>query len=184
MSSIEHVSGWPEIRREMRPWAYNWWLGSAVDGENLDREYRRCREGGLGGLHIVPIYGAKGAEDRFIPHLSNQWMRMLAFAIAAAGRQDLGIDLTTGNTTVNGGTVVWSNAVLSAGADLLCTNSPTIGLSYDVTNTIRRLYINNKAQAVGVYKTGNAPAGMTITGNGALEVTDTVAPKGTVLIVN
>ena len=90
----------------------------------------------------------------------------------------------TGNTTVNGGTVVWNNACLSASADLICVNAPTIQLDYEGNNTIRRLYVNGKSQPLGVYNAGNAPAGLTITGDGALEVTDAEPPRGTVISIN
>ena len=29
---------WPEPTREMRPWVYNWWHGSAVDRAGLERQ--------------------------------------------------------------------------------------------------------------------------------------------------
>ena len=69
--------GWPEIARQTRPWAYNWWLGSAVDTNNLRAELTRYRDGGLGGIHIIPIYTAKGAKARSIAFLSPRWMEML-----------------------------------------------------------------------------------------------------------
>ena len=90
----------------------------------------------------------------------------------------------TGHTTVNGATVVWSYASLPATADLICINSPTINLAHGGTDTIRRLYVNGEAQDPGTYATATAPAGMTITGDGALEVTETEPPKGTVISIN
>ncbi|OQW95800.1 MAG: hypothetical protein BWK77_06860 [Verrucomicrobia bacterium A1] len=99
----EPLSPWPEVTRECRPWAYNWWLGSAVDKENLGRELRRYREGGLGGIHIVPIYGAKGAESRYLDYLGPRWMEMFAFAVDEAAKLDLGVDLTTGSGWCFGG---------------------------------------------------------------------------------
>jgi hypothetical protein len=56
---IDPALRWPAGTRECRPWAYNWWLGSAVDTNNLARELRRYRDAGLGGIHVIPIYGAK-----------------------------------------------------------------------------------------------------------------------------
>jgi hypothetical protein len=46
---------WPALSREMRPWAYWWWMGSAVDATNITRELVRYRDAGLGGVHIIPI---------------------------------------------------------------------------------------------------------------------------------
>jgi hypothetical protein len=77
----------------------------------------------------------------------------------------------TGNTTLNGGTAVWSNACLSANSDLMCANGPKLVLAFNATNAIRKLFVNGGMQKSGVYNSGNAPAGMTIQGNGALLVT-------------
>ncbi len=94
---------WPKADRTCRPWAYNWWLGSAVDRENLARELHRYRAGGLGGIHIVPIYGAKGAEGRYIEYLSPKWLEMFSFTVDQAEQLDLGVDMTTGTGWCFGG---------------------------------------------------------------------------------
>ena len=44
-------------------------MGSAVDRENLTRELTRYRDAGMGGVHIVPIYGAKGWEEKYLDYL-------------------------------------------------------------------------------------------------------------------
>jgi hypothetical protein len=87
----------------------------------------------------------------------------------------------TGNTTVNGDTVVWSNACLSANADLICTNSPKLSLQYSDTNTIRSLIVNGAMQNPAVYSAGNVPAGISIVGPGALRVTTGGVSSGTVI---
>ena len=89
----------------------------------------------------------------------------------------------SGNTKVNGGTVVWSNACLSANADLICTNSPKLILAFTGTNTIRKLLVNDFTEKPGIYNSANAPAGMTIQDTGALLVTETEPQKGAILIV-
>src|SRR6185436_61651 len=61
---------WPPITREQRPWAYWWWMGSAMDTNNLSKELARYRDASLGGVHIIPIYGAKGWETNYIRYLS------------------------------------------------------------------------------------------------------------------
>jgi hypothetical protein len=71
-------------------------MGSAVDEANLVRELRRYADAGLGGMHIVPIYGAKGWEDRALPYLEPRWMQRLAVAVTEARRLGLDIDMTTG----------------------------------------------------------------------------------------
>jgi hypothetical protein len=74
-----------------------------VDTNNLARELHRYREAGLGGIHIVPIYGAQGFEARYIQYLSPKWMEMLQFAVEQAQREDLGVDMTTGTGWCFGG---------------------------------------------------------------------------------
>ena len=99
----DKVLAWPEITRECRPWAYNWWLGSAVDRDNLSRELQRYHDAGLGGVHIIPIYGAKGAENRSLEYLSPAWMEMLQFTVSEAARLGMGVDMTTGTGWCFGG---------------------------------------------------------------------------------
>jgi len=99
-------AAWPPITRECRPWAYWWWMGSAVDATNLSRELHRYHDAGLGGVHIIPIYGATGYEDRYIPYLSERWMEMLRYTVTEAGKLDLGVDMTTGSGWCFGGPTV------------------------------------------------------------------------------
>ena len=94
---------WPAQTRECRPGAYWWWMGSAVDPANLTRELERYHAAGLGAVHIIPIYGAKGWEDRFIPYLSSNWMALLRHTVAEANRLDLNVDMTTGTGWCFGG---------------------------------------------------------------------------------
>ncbi len=94
---------WPAISSQTRPWVYWWWMGSAVDKTNLTRELQRYQAAHLGGVHIIPVYGAKGYEDRFIPYLSPKWMEMLDFTVREAGRLGMGVDMTTGTGWCFGG---------------------------------------------------------------------------------
>ncbi|MGC4043880.1 MAG: glycosyl hydrolase [Armatimonas sp.] len=94
---------WPEVTRETRPWAYWWWMGSAVDEANLRKELKRYADAGMGGVHIIPIYGAKGYESRYVPYLSDRWLSLLAFTVAEADKLDLGIDITLGTGWCLGG---------------------------------------------------------------------------------
>lgn len=94
---------WPGVTRESRPWVYHWWPGSAVDPENIARELKRHHDAGLGGVHIVPIYSAKGAGARSIEFLSPRWMDQFASATREAERLGMGVDLTTGTGWCFGG---------------------------------------------------------------------------------
>jgi hypothetical protein len=94
---------WPQITRQMRPWTYWWWMGSAVDRTNFSKELHRCKGAGLGGVHIIPIYGAMGFEDKYIDYLSPRWMEMLDYTATEAQRLDLGVDMSTGTGWCFGG---------------------------------------------------------------------------------
>ena len=94
---------WPPITSQTKPWAFWWWMGSAVDKTNLTRELTRYQAAGLGGVHIIPIYGAKGFESKYIPYLSPQWMEMLEWSVTEANRLGMGVDMTTGTGWCFGG---------------------------------------------------------------------------------
>ncbi len=97
---------WPTPTTEMHPWTRWWWLGSAVDKEDLTRQLTLFRDAGIGGVEICPIYGAKGYEKQFIDFLSPEWMAMLAHTTTEAARLGLGVDLTTGTGWPFGGPFV------------------------------------------------------------------------------
>ncbi len=101
--TITQPLAWPPANSECRPWSYWWWPGSAVDKENLTRELTRYRDAGWGGVHIIPIYGAKGWEGKFIDYLSPKWMEMLRHTVTEAQRLGLGVDMTTGTGWCFGG---------------------------------------------------------------------------------
>jgi alpha-L-rhamnosidase len=94
---------WPPITSQTKPWAFWWWMGSAVDKTNLTRELTRYQAAGLGGVHIIPIYGAKGFESKYISYLSPQWMDMLDWSVSEANRLGMGVDMTTGTGWCFGG---------------------------------------------------------------------------------
>jgi len=94
---------WPPITSQTRPWVYWWWMGSAVDKTNLTRELTRYHDAGLGGVHIIPIYGARGFESNYISYLSPKWMEMMSWSVTEAKRLGLGVDMTTGTGWCFGG---------------------------------------------------------------------------------
>jgi hypothetical protein len=94
---------WPQIETQHKPWTYWWWLGSAVDKENLNQNLELYHDAGIGGVHIIPIYGVKGYEDRYIEYLSPRWSEMLDHTTAQASRLGMGVDMTTGTGWPFGG---------------------------------------------------------------------------------
>ena len=71
---------WPAVTQSAKPWARWWWLGSAVDKENLTRCLETYHAAGLGGVEITCIYGVQGQESRHIPYLSDQWIEVVGHA--------------------------------------------------------------------------------------------------------
>lgn len=118
---------WPAPTKESRPWSYWWWMGNAVDKANLTKELTRYHHAGWGGVHIIPIYGAKGWESKFIEYLSPQWMEMLRHTVSEARRLGMDVDMTTGSGWPFGGPnvtpaiasskLVSTNLVVEGGAD-------------------------------------------------------------------
>jgi hypothetical protein len=93
----------PAESAQTRPWTIWWWMGSAVDPANLTRRLEDYTAAGLGGVHIVPIYGVKGNESRNIPYLSDAWLAMLKHTATEANRLGLGVDMSTGTGWCFGG---------------------------------------------------------------------------------
>lgn len=108
------ASIWPSPSSQNKPWTRWWWLGSGVDKANLTRELEAFAKAGMGGVEICPIYGAKGAEDRFIDFLSPQWMEMLAHTTSEAKRLGMQVDLTTGTGWPFGGPMVKTDTASKA----------------------------------------------------------------------
>ena len=94
---------WATITEESRPWAYNWWMASAVDREGLEAQCAAMEEAGLGGFHVIPIYGAKGYEGKYLKYLSPEWMQAFKDAVEIGARHGLGVDMTMGNGWCFGG---------------------------------------------------------------------------------
>ena len=101
--AADGTMAWPALTSQTRPWTYWWWMGSAVDKTNLTRELQRYHDAGLGGVHIIPIYGAKGWESNYISYLGPEWMEMLGYTVSEAQRLGLGVDMTTGTGWCFGG---------------------------------------------------------------------------------
>ncbi|TCD02520.1 glycosyl hydrolase [Pedobacter psychroterrae] len=94
---------WPKVEKEMRPWTRWWWMGSAVDKENINNMLNQYQQAGIGGVEITPIYGAKGFEKKYLQFLSPEWLDMLSYTINTANGLDMGVDMNTGTGWPFGG---------------------------------------------------------------------------------
>ena len=110
---------WPEPTREMKPWVYNWWMGSAVDSAGLEYQCRELAEKGFGGFHVIPIYGANGPDNRYRAQwkelLSPEWIGAWNIAAWKAETFGLGIDLTMGSGWCFGGPWIDKDHAASSG---------------------------------------------------------------------
>ena len=94
---------WPELRQEAKAGARWWWLGSAVDKENLHWTMQEYANHGIGALEITPIYGVQGNEANNIPYLSDQWMAMLREVQQNGQQMGIEVDMATGTGWPFGG---------------------------------------------------------------------------------
>ena len=78
-------------------------MGSAVNEADITRQLEQFAAVGLGGVHIIPIYGVRGYEAQFIPFLSDRWLAVFTHTVREANRLGLGVDLTTGTGWPFGG---------------------------------------------------------------------------------
>ena len=85
----------PQPTREAKPGLRWWWLGSAVDKENLSWCLNEYAQAGAGAVEITPIYGVQGNDANEIPYLSPQWMEMLRHVEAENQRLGIETDMST-----------------------------------------------------------------------------------------
>ena len=86
-----------------KPWTIWWWMGSAVEKEEIIIQLEEFAESGIGGVNIIPIYGVQGNENNELSFLSEEWMEMLEFTIREAEKVGLGVDMTLGTGWPYGG---------------------------------------------------------------------------------
>ena len=97
------TTAWPEIANTTKPWTRWWWMGNAVDQQNIKRSLVEFDKAGLGGVEITPIYGVKGEEANYIDYLSPKWMDMLAYTLKIADSIGMQVDMTLGTGWPYGG---------------------------------------------------------------------------------
>ena len=97
----------PDESRAMVRW---WWFGPSATREEVEREMRRMKEGGLGGFELAVVYPmalddpARGFRN--YPYLSPEYLDMVKFAAARARELGLRMDITIGSGWSYGGTYI------------------------------------------------------------------------------
>ena len=102
-AAVALAQNWPTVTNEAKPGARWWWLGSAVDKENLQWNLKQYADHGIGSVEITPIYGVQGNEANNIPYLSDKWMSMLRETQTYGKAYDIEIDMATGTGWPFGG---------------------------------------------------------------------------------
>lgn len=97
------AQSWPEAGQDAKSGSIWWWMGSAVDRENLRYNLHEYSSRGIGSLLIVPIYGVRGNEANSIEFLSPKWMETLRFVEEEGERQGIRIYMDFGTGWPFGG---------------------------------------------------------------------------------
>jgi len=97
------AQSWPTPTTEAKAGARWWWLGSAVDKENLQWNLTQYANHGIGAVEITPIYGVQGNQANNIPYLSDKWMEMLRYTQEQCQQNGIELDMATGTGWPFGG---------------------------------------------------------------------------------
>ena len=97
------AQSWPTATTEAKPGTRWWWLGSAVDKENLQWNLSEYARHGIGAVEITPIYGVQGNDKNNIPYLSDKWMEMLRYTQEQCQQNGIELDMATGTGWPFGG---------------------------------------------------------------------------------
>lgn len=132
---------WPEVRREAKAGSRWWWLGSAVDKDNLKWQMEQLAAAGIGTLEITPIYGVQGNTAKNIAFLTPTWLAMMNYTQQVGQQLGIDIDMTTGTGWPFGGPMVKNNE----------SASKLVTETFDVTgdgNTEKTLTLNTSNGAL------------------------------------
>ncbi len=122
----------PAVNNLTKPWTRWWWLGSAVDEPGIKKQLTQLSAAGFGGVEIVPIYGAKGFENKYIKYLSPQWMAMLDYTVQQAKQLNMGVYISVGTGWPIGG----SNVTIQDAAGKLIVQKYFLKANENLTDKI------------------------------------------------
>ena len=97
------AQSWPLPQNEARAGTRWWWLGSAVDKENLEWNLSEYARAGIGAVEITPLYGVKGNDKNNISFLSPEWMQALKTVQDIAKPLGIEVDMNCGTGWPFGG---------------------------------------------------------------------------------
>ena len=150
------VPSWPEQTRETKAGSRWWWMGSAVDKENLEWSLEQLSKAGIGTLEITPIYGVKGNASKNIPFLSTQWLDMLRYCREQGNNWNIDIDMTTGTGWPFGGPMVKP----AESASKLVTETFDIAADGTAENAVTLNTANGQLQCVIAFPQKGTEAGV------------------------
>jgi hypothetical protein len=94
----------PPDARPMMRW---WWFGPAVTREELARELRTMKAGGIGGVEIQPVYPLELDDPNTgflnLPYLSPEFLSMVGFAARTGRALGMRVSITLGSGWPYGG---------------------------------------------------------------------------------
>ncbi|MBO7417695.1 MAG: glycosyl hydrolase family 2 [Bacteroidaceae bacterium] len=97
---------WPTPTTETRAGSRWWWLGSAVNEQELSHSMQEIADHGIKSLEITPIYGVKHNDHNNISFLSPRWMEILRFVEQEGEKDSIQIDMNCGTGWPFGGPTV------------------------------------------------------------------------------
>lgn len=83
-----------------------WWMGSALDENDLRVLMEQYAQTGIGTLEITPIYGVNGNEDKETSFLSKEWFEILKKVYKIAEDNNITIEMNMGSGWPFGGSFV------------------------------------------------------------------------------
>ena len=87
VSMASFAQQWPTATQTAKAGSRWWWLGSAVNENDLQWNMSQYADHGIGTLEITPLYGVQGNDANNIDYLSPKWMQMLKF-VEEEGKKD------------------------------------------------------------------------------------------------
>ena len=103
IGTAAQAQSWPTPQQEAKAGTRWWWLGSAVDKENLRWTMKQYVDHGIGAVEITPLYGVQGNQKNNIPYLSDRWMEMLREVQKNGKELGIEVDMATGTGWPFGG---------------------------------------------------------------------------------